>query len=387
MSKVAKANSKEVKNLIKKTADDLIYLLSCALNEEAPDAERCAEMDLPKVYYFASMHMLASAAAFALEEVMELPHDFDQAKKKAIRKLSLFEIERSSVFSELEKAGIWYLPLKGIVLGSYYPKTAMREMSDNDVLVDSQRIDDVKQIMERLGYSFERAEGYNQDIYRKPPTTVFEMHDALVSKKYGDTLYSYYKNIKEKLVPDTEFGYKMTDEDFYIYLIAHIYKHFTKSGTGLRSLADIYVCLNNLSDKLDREYVDTELNKLELLDFEQKFSSLSKKVFTNSPLDDKEEKALEQLIFSNVYGDADTAEKNKYMRAMDYDLSDKSKRKYFFDRVFISGENLEKNYPFVYKHRILYPALVVYRPIKGVVSRPKAIFREYIKVKKLKKED
>ena len=84
---------------------------------------------------------------------MKLPREFDQAKKKAIRKLSLFEIERSAVFGELEKAGIWYLPLKGIVLGEYYPKTAMREMSDNDIFCDPERIDDVIPIPS-VQYSF-----------------------------------------------------------------------------------------------------------------------------------------------------------------------------------------------------------------------------------------
>ena len=103
-----KTNSYVDKNRIRKSADDLIYLLSCAFNEGIPSIERCREMNLADVYHIASMHFLASAAAFALEQVMELPHEFDQAKKKAIRKLSLFEIERSAVLGEFEKAGIEY---------------------------------------------------------------------------------------------------------------------------------------------------------------------------------------------------------------------------------------------------------------------------------------
>ena len=382
-----KTNSYVDKNRIRKSADDLIYLLSCAFNEGIPSIERCREMNLADVYNIASMHFLASAAAFALEQVMELPREFDQAKKKAIRKLSLFEIERSAVLGEFEKAGIWYLPLKGIVLGKYYPKTAMREMSDNDIFCDPERIDDVIPIMKRRGYSFERLYDSYEDVYEKPPTMVFEIHRTLFNEKKTVLLYEYYKDIEDRLVRESEFGRKLTDEDFYIYLIAHMYKHYSNRGTGLRSLADTFVFLNKFADALDREYVDAELEKLELSDFERKVSSLSRKVFTNTPLTEKEEKTLDHFIFSSVYGDPETAETNKYLRAMNHDVSDKSKKKYFRSRVFISGEKLKQNYPFVNKHRVLYPALVVYRPIKGLIMRPKSIFGEYRKVKKLKKED
>ena len=77
--------------------------------------------------------MLTAAVAFALEQVMPLPHAFDQAKKKAIRKLTLFEVERLTIAQAFEKARIWYLPLKGIMLKELYPKSAMRQMTDNDI--------------------------------------------------------------------------------------------------------------------------------------------------------------------------------------------------------------------------------------------------------------
>lgn len=43
------------------------------------------------------------------------------------------------------------------------------------------------------------------------------------------------------------------------------------SGTGLRSIVDLYVFLKSAGDKLDRDYVDGELEKLGI--------SMSKSVF------------------------------------------------------------------------------------------------------------
>ena len=56
---------------------------------------------------------------------------------------------------------------------------------------------------------------------------------------------------------------------------------------------------------------------------------------------------------------------------------DKSvKAKYFFNRFFLSGEALEKNYPFFHKHKVLLPILYIYRPIKGMITHPKGILHD-----------
>lgn len=384
MNKMKNTNSDEVENKIRKSADDLIYLLSCAFNEEVPDIDRCKAMDLQNVYQLASLHFLAAAAAYALEQVMELTHEFDQAKKKAIRKLSLFEIERSAVLNEFEKARIWYLPLKGIVLGKYYPKTAMREMSDNDILIDDYRCGDVKAIMERLGFICDSFMEFNHDVYSKPPTVEFEIHRSLFDKGDISVLYSYYSDIKDRLNRKHDYEYTMSDEDFYIYLIAHTYKHYRSSGTGLRSLADIYIFLKTNGNKLNTEYIDAELSKLRLNDFEKKIKSLSNKIFTNAFLDEADEEMLCFFVFSSVYGDAEKLEYNNKAKVLEYDDSKKSKKEYFKNRFFIKGEVLAKNYPFVYKHKILYPSLLVFRLLKGLICHPKELRKEYKDIKDFK---
>lgn len=62
-----------IKSEVMKTAMDLIYLVSCAVNNLIPDAQRCCEMDDDAVYSLANRHMLSAAAACALEKVMPLP--------------------------------------------------------------------------------------------------------------------------------------------------------------------------------------------------------------------------------------------------------------------------------------------------------------------------
>lgn len=366
-------------------AGDLIYLVTCAVNEQAPDKGRIKNMDLAEVYRLSMEHMLTAAAAFALEKTIPLPHAFDQAKKKAIRKLALFEVERAAVTRELEKAGIWYMPLKGILLKDYYPKRAMREMSDNDILADSSRMKDIKDIMERLGFTCDSYGKSNHDVYSKPPTLEFEIHSSLFSDDVVPQFIEYYKNF-EKKATRSGCALKPSDEDFYIYFLCHAYKHYVYSGLGLRSLLDVYVFLRKHTD-LKRSYLTEELEKLKIDGFEKKIRRLSNKIFTGAGLNAQEQKELNYFISSGSNGSIEILEYNQAAKWLGNDDSKASKRRYFKNRVFLSGEDLEKNYPFVAKHKALYPFLFVYRPVKAAIIRPKAIFEEYKKIKRFKKKE
>lgn len=367
-------------------AQDLLYLVSCAVNDEPVSADRCAEMDLERVYRLAQYHSLSAAAAFALEQAIELPRVFDQAKKKAIRKMALFEIERGKILREFERLGIRYLPLKGILIKEYYPKAAMREMSDNDILCEPDKMATVKEVMTALGYTCDSYDVISHDIYSKPPSLDFEMHRALFEDD-RQPFYDYYLTIRDKLIRDGGCAMRMTDEDFYLYVIAHIYRHYAFAGTGLRSLADVYLFLKKRGGDLRREYLDAELEKLGLKAFEHTFSALAQKVFTGQPLQEKEKAELTYIITSGSYGISDNKDYHLVSEKLEGDDSKQAKRRFYFRKVFISGDELKKKYPFVYHHKALYPLLLAYRPFKGLFSHPRWLLNEYRAIKAYRKDD
>lgn len=368
-------------------AGDLIYLVSCAVNEEVPKRERVEQMDLAEVYRLSQEQMLTAAVAFALEKIMPLPRAFDQAKKKAMRKLSLFDIERTAIMQELEKAGIWYLPLKGILLKNDYPKSAMRQMNDNDILCDSSKMAEIRQIMEKLGYTCGIFGLYNHDTYSKPPTLEFEMHHSLFCDDDVPVIYKYFLNIKDKLLPvkGTSFGFRMRDEDFYLYVLAHNYKHKINAGSGLRSLLDVYVFLR-AHPGLDREYLGAELKKLRLEAFEEQTRVLAQKVFTGKALNVQEQKELCKAVMSGSNGTIENREYNSMARRLGNDDSNAAKRRLIKRRFLISEREMKARYPFFAKHRALYPVLVVYRPVKGMLTHPKGIMTEFKKIIRFKKK-
>lgn len=370
-------------NVKKTAAMDLLYLVSCAVNEETPCSERCAAIDTEAVLKLAKVHMLSAAAAFALEKTITLPPAWKNAKGTAMRRMILFDAERARVLRTLDENGIWFLPLKGCVLKDYYPKAAMREMADNDILCDGSRMADVREIMSQLGYQCEFFNLSNHDVYQKDVMS-FEMHKSLFKPSLSPAFDAYYADIKDRLVrdADTRFGYHMTDEDFYIYILCHMFKHYDNGGINLRTLLDIYVINKKNGDSLDWDYVGRELERLEMKSFERDMRLFAAKTFSMQPLSDEEQDQLSFFINSSCFGFFSSS----LSKQLNNDDSKKAKRRYVLSRIFPNAEFLEKYHPVVYRYRILYPFLLIYRAVIGLIKKPKRLLSEYRTLKSFKKE-
>lgn len=122
---------------MKQAAYDLCYLASCAVNEITPTKDKIETMNLDNVYKMSRAHSLSALAAMPLSSAQtEIPSGWKAEKDKSVRNNILFDNERAQIIDFMEKRGIRYLPLKGIILKSLYPKLGMREMADNDIFFD-----------------------------------------------------------------------------------------------------------------------------------------------------------------------------------------------------------------------------------------------------------
>ena len=358
---------------------DVLYLCACALRGQAADPERIGKMDLSQVYEISSRHKITGIITQTLSGTKEDLNNFIQTCAGSIRRAYFFENAWKNVREELEKAGIWYMPLKGAVLQHYYPVFGMREMTDYDVLIDPGRTADIKEIMENLGYQIHSYDMYNHDVYIKPPVLNFEMHRALFAFYDGDKLYKYYQNLEERLIPKEGHEYTMSPEDQYIYIVAHSYKHYYSEGMGLRPLFDIYLYLQK--EKPDSAYVDAETEKMGIQKFEHLIRSLSVHLIEGGSLTPEEEESLEYILSSGHYGSYENQISNQIgesrwgklgyvLQRLSVPINPKDNRyKYFADY-----------YPLFYRHKILLPLLPVYRVLRsiksGSFSREADVFRK-----------
>lgn len=365
-------------------AYELLYLLACEINSITP---KVSHVDIDRLYALAKAHRLTAITAMSLESAgIEIADKWGEVKAKAFYNSILFDNARAQLISFMEQNGIWYLPLKGIVLKELYPKMGMREMSDNDILYDYHFQNQIKSFMTGLGYTAKHVGRSHHDIYTKPPIYNFELHVQLISELTDQTIFKYYSDVKNRLVKDddSKCGYHFTNEDFYIYMIVHMFKHYSNGGTGLRSLLDCYVFLHAKGDSLNRDYINRELCTLGLLEFEGSVRELAMKVLGTqmykSPdvldvLTETEKSLLDEFILSGTYG---TKQQHFEKRFDNYTakVGSQSKLRYLLSRLFPDAKFFEYYAPFFGRHPIFLPFGWIYRAIKALVTNRRNIIEE-----------
>ncbi len=346
--------------------DDLIYLVSCAVNGTTPDAKRTAGMDPDAICRLAARHRIAATVAPALEAAGIRDKRFADAGKACLLKSAVLDREMTSLFRELDAAGIWHMPLKGIVLQRLYPMYGMRQMADCDILFDGERAEDVRTVMEKLGFRQKQSSAGYHDVYRKEPAIVFEMHRTLFSTGPHDKLDVYYRDVKSRLL-GSGFEKHLSPEDFYLYMTAHEYKHYSGGGTGLRSLLDTYLFLRN--NEPDMNYVKTEAAKMGIAGFEAANRSLAQRLFSGKELSEADREMLDYILSSGAYGTAVHQVENAMARQKQGRLGYTLRRfRVPFSRKNGSYAAYAAMYPFFYRHRLLLPFLPFWRLFRSIRS-------------------
>lgn len=299
-----------------KAGKDMIYLASCALHGRIPEQGELAEMNLRQVYSLAKFHSMQSIVYICLAKCLkaygesavepEVIAKFYADYQLTMKRLVMFDIERESFLEFIGQRG-WYLCLKGVVLQRYYPTLGMRQMADNDILVDPSLCPEIRDYFSSRGYEIE---GYGvgcHDSYMRGMLN-FEIHhklflEAARTRRGAD----YYGNVKDMLIPGDRPGEMLfNDDDFYVYFLYHAYKHYAEGGSGVRTLMDIFL-YRTKNHRLDEKYIARQLDTLGISDYADGSYELAMRIFSPEarPTDILEpalSEMLEYYVTSGTFG-------------------------------------------------------------------------------------
>ncbi len=361
---------------------DMLYLTICGILQRKPDLDKWQPADMEQLYQICRFHGLEALAGSVLKNAgAVLPGAWSEAAEKSIRKNILLDTERMKLLSYMESEGIWYLPLKGIILKDLYPDIGMRQMADNDILFDSAYAKKMTEYMTSQGYQAVSVGIGTHDTYEKPPIYNFELHRSLHHAAGDGKFAAYYETIKERLLPvdGTAYGYSFTDEDFYLYMVSHAYKHYSRGGTGLRSLLDVYVYLSAKGSAMDFAYIRKECGTLGIAEFEERSRQLAQKLFSKafadclinrdfSILTREEQELLDDVLTSGAYGTLDKASEKRFAKFRS-GSGRGSRFRYLRFRLFPDKATVRVYFPFFDRHPWLMPVLWIYRPFRAVFTK------------------
>lgn len=373
--------------------NDLLYLIRCAIARHPADPGRVRQMHLERLYLFSRFHSLAALTYTAVASAWAenpptglLPAGWKEARDTAMRNSLLFTAERKALEAFCEEKGIWYLPLKGILLQDLYPGLGLREMADHDILFDAAFQQEIHDWFVRRGYAVKEYKQGVHDTYHRAPVLNFEMHTALFEPSAYPEWAAWFAGALSRLRTEegTHWGRRFAAEDFYLYLLAHMYKHFEMCGTGLRSLLDLFLFRRTYGKQLNQDILQRGLEELGLLAFDQQACTLADRIFgSEETLRPKQAEALACYLVSGTHGTV----RNKVSKQLQ-ELAGSGKtitgrvkvrynlRRLFPDRAFMVRW-CQHDAPFFSRHPRWMPLAYGYRVLYNLLhGRGKRLIRE-----------
>ena len=319
----------------------------------------------------------------ALLKVDNFPKEYINAVRFKIQNCVLSTLaqvtELNKLVEALEKAGIKNQPMKGSCMKFMYPSPEMREMSDIDILIDSDKMDTAGKIMLEFGYTLSQSIKHH-DIYYKKPFMVVEIHRSMYDKMVDGNQYDYFKSFEKAVLKEgKKYTYDFNKEDFYVYMIAHMAKHFYVMGCGIRNLLDIYIYLEKYGKELNRTYLDKELKKCGIYDFAVNVEELAYIWLDGKQGNQFYEDLFQYMVDCGIYGKDENGIWHKFAEEK---LEGKSvtrgklKRWYYFPPLFYMSEY----YPWLEKFPFLLPVAWGIRAFRGIFMKKGVQKREMLSV-------
>ena len=362
-----------------KEVNYLLQLLRCALNEQPALADDA--VNIKELFRLAKRQQVYTTILPALEaggvltqEQLTQWHDYQMSE---LQKLIMVDAERAAICGELDALQIPYMFLKGLEIREYYPKVAMRQMSDNDILYDASRREELMTLMKKHGYYLGASGGISDDFYKKPFCT-FEFHRTLFNPEES---FCPDFDPMQHAVPYGEGSSRMviSREDNYLYALGHLYKHYScVDGCGVRFICDLYL-LTHSDDVLDWDYINAELKCFGIADFNRTALCLADAIFEDGALTDDARDLLDFMLEGGVFGTSS------------YDIDEEvekygSKSRYLRHRIFPSPEHMRAEYRALEQKPYLLPYFYGYRLVDKYRHNRKYMQRDLDALKQSKKK-
>lgn len=354
----------------------LIHLLSSVLHDTQPQSPP-EHLDWEKLFKQSVWHRVANMAWYGIMKLnpahrppQDMMEKFRKEYKKGVAREATQHIAIEQLLRSFEENSIVCMPLKGGLLKYLYPRPDMRLMADVDILIkfeQAEQVEKVKKIMREQGYTG-KHQGGNHDIYYREPYMNIEMHRRLISENSPYSSYLDKTWERAALKSGCEYTYELSREDFFIYLIIHLTKHYSGGGTGIRSFMDIWVYRHRYKDEMAWDYIEAELDKVGLREFTENVYGLGEAWFGNGQSNELHREMTAYILSSGAYGTwrhsvisslGIRAEKKKLPPKYAYWL------KLFFPPV----EVLKNLYPFLSVWPFLLPACWALRGIRCIVFK------------------
>ncbi|MBQ3045696.1 MAG: nucleotidyltransferase family protein [Clostridia bacterium] len=316
--------------------------------KKAPDDELVLEL-----YNLSQKHDLAHLAGYALDKNNLLPVSTvsDKFREQVMTAVFLYEsleFDFSEICRVLEEARTKFIPLKGSVLKNLYPQPWMRTSCDIDILVHKEDLEKVTELFEKKSGFVKVSASLHDITFRTPGGNLVELHFDLIEEGRSQNAAEILGRVWEFSYPKEKNGYlyRMNDEMFLLYHIAHIAKHFESGGCGIRSFLDLGIMLDK--SQIWSGQAEELLEKSGLLVFAKAVRNLCEVWFFGGEHNTVTLRMQEYIMSSGTFGT-----KSRKLAARQGRTG--GKFRYILSRIFLPFDELKLQFPILEKRAFLTP--------------------------------
>lgn len=263
---------------------------------ESPDWEGIAAL--------ASMHSLQAMVWHTVKDVSDIPEAVRKKLRAGFHATVFAEAQQTWLARQISKSfqerGIDYVLLRGSCLKESYPVPSLRTMSDIDVLVRMEDYEAIHACMTDMGAE-QALQDDNHRNYRCSGALV-EFHPNLLrhTDPGGQVLNPGWQFVRQ------DAPHVLNPEGEYLYTLCHLAHHFMGGGTGVRSVADVWVSLT-ARPAPDRAWLEQTLAHCGLLSFVHNMEDLARAWFADGEMTPLLEELGAYILTCGTYGREDRA--------------------------------------------------------------------------------
>ncbi len=357
----------------------LVKVLRCAVTgEAAPDIP--PGLDVERFMNFCRFHKVDNIVYMTVGNSLgdEIKAQYEKLYNQMVMVQAFQQHYLEKTEKTFEENGIDYLVLKGRELARLYPLEVMRQSSDFDIYIRREDASKAKELMLENGFKVVAYSDENDDHdeYSIHTFVLCELHRVLIQSK--QPWQEECNNIPERLIrcEGTKHCYRMSDEDFYVYNLAHAAKHIKYSGIGIRVILDQWLIAKKLGDTINWNTVDERLKRAGLCEFNRYVRELYLYWFEGIEPSDKETiKQMERYVVESGWlGTYRQARATEVARQAGKTSSKKvAKLKTYFEIIWVPYEKMAERYPILKQHCWLLPVCRLHKLIRAALFRRETV--------------
>ena len=339
----------------------------------AQQVENFCAMDWTRLYSLAAIHKLGAVVYETLRVLPEFCGDQMQLAAQW-RKETMIQAASQCVKTQrllrltgaLELAGIRYAVVKGALCRELYTQPDLRPSADEDILISSEDFSRCSDILVQDGFERVTEEDGPVTHWLDRQTGLhIELHTELFSsRRASDRLLNdcFSQQLNRTVSAPVSGGTVRTFEPTYhfLFLVCHAIKHFISGGFGIRTLCDIVTLAERFHGQIDRQAVNTWLEKVggrifldQVLSIGQEYLSVN---LADWPLSKPADPAamLEDILEAGVYGQSTMS--RRHSGALVLRAAEEGKTHTNLIRAaFPPKDELISRYPILKKKPVLLP--------------------------------